>query len=104
MNLENTDNKVKTKTSIIIPTDFRIKEVMESKGISQNELANRLNVTTSAIKKWFTAKSLTTSTLQQIAQALEVDILDLIVSKDNTKQGKGVICPHCGKPLEIHIS
>ena len=54
--------------SEIIPTSFRIKEILDERRLSQAQLAEGLGVSASAVKQFLDAKSLSTSTLQKIAQ------------------------------------
>ena len=58
---------------------YRIREIRESKGISQTELADKAGVTRATIWKLETGedKVTTTKTLLKIAEALEVDAKEL---------------------------
>ena len=84
----------------VIPTDFRIKQILKEKGLTQQDLANRMGVSLPAIKQMLSAESLTTSTLQKIAKSLDVEIWELFVAKEKTSQAT-LICPHCGKPISV---
>ena len=63
---------------------MRIKEVLKENGYTQQMLADKMNVSLSAVKQMVSAGSLTTSTLEKI------DVLSLT-------------CPHCGKSINIKI-
>lgn len=58
---------------------YRIREIRESKGISQTELADKAGVTRATIWKLETGEDevTTTKTLLKIAEALEVDAKEL---------------------------
>lgn len=59
----------------------RIKEVLEAKGISQTELANRLGKTFNMVNLYTTNKvQPPIPVLYQIADILEVDVRELLVS------------------------
>ena len=83
-----------------IPTDFRIKEILKQRGMTHQDLANLMGVSLQAVKQWLQAESLTTYTLQKIAKALDVEIVELFYVKEKTIQAT-LVCPHCGKPISI---
>lgn len=59
----------------------KIKEVLVRKGVSQKELATRLNKNEHTISNWCINKSQPhLKELKKIAEILEVDICDLLVS------------------------
>lgn len=59
--------------------EYRIKEIRESKGITQTELADKAGVTRATLWKLETGEDevTTTKTLLKIAEALEVDAKEL---------------------------
>lgn len=58
----------------------RIKEVLDAKGISQTELANRLGKTFNMVNLYATNKvQPPISVLYQIADLLNVDVRDLLI-------------------------
>lgn len=68
---------IKTKTEYM----NRIKEVLDAKGISQTELANRLGKTFNMVNLYATNKvQPPISVLYQIADILNVDVRDLLIS------------------------
>ena len=67
--------------SEIIPTSFRIKEILDERRLSQAQLAEGLGVSASAVKQFLDAKSLSTSTLQKIAQYLDVPLWQLCLAQ-----------------------
>ena len=67
----------------------RIKEILKEKGITQQELADKLGVT---------------ETLERIANALNVPMWQLFASPNEVQQtGNSLICPNCGTLLELKI-
>lgn len=83
---------------------MRIKEVLKEKNYTQQMLADKMNVSLSAIKQMVSAGSLTTSTLEKIASALDVPMWQLFASSDEVaKEMSGDKCPYCGNPLRIKI-
>ena len=68
-----------------------LKSFRKSKGISQEELAVRLNVVRQTISKW--EKGLTVpdaDTLIQIAEILEVNVSELLGAQVNSKESKDI--------------
>jgi transcriptional regulator with XRE-family HTH domain len=59
---------------------LRIKEIMESKGLTNTTLSTRMGVTKQAVGQMVKAESLTTATLDKIADALGVPTWQLIAS------------------------
>ena len=53
---------------------MRIKELLKEKGITQQELSDILGVSYQSIKQTLNAPSVTTSTLEKIATALNDDV------------------------------
>ena len=62
----------------------RIKEILKEKGITQQELADKLGVTRISIVKTL-AGNPSQETLERIAK------------------GNSLVCPKCGTPLELRI-
>lgn len=59
---------------------MRIKELLKEKGCTQQILANRMNISLSAVKQMVSAESLTTSTLEKIATALDVPVMQRVAT------------------------
>ncbi|MBO7595335.1 MAG: helix-turn-helix transcriptional regulator [Salinivirgaceae bacterium] len=79
---------------------LRIKELLKAKQLTSKELAAKIGVTEGAISQQIKPESKPTlSTLEKIADALGVSVIDLIdaPAKDS------IICPHCGKQIKIKI-
>lgn len=85
---------------------MRIKEVLKEKGITQQELSERLGVSYQSIKQTLNAPSITTATLEKIAIALDVPMWQLFASADEVqekKEGTVITCPHCGKSIKLKV-
>ena len=85
---------------------MRIKEVLKENGCTQQMLADRMNVSLSAIKQMVSAESLTTSTLEKIATALNVPMWQLFASQEEVQpknDSLSLTCPHCGKNINIKV-
>ena len=85
---------------------MRIKEVLKEKGCTQQMLADRMNVSLSAVKQMVSAESLTTSTIKKVAAALDVPMWQFFASPEEVqpkKDGLSLTCPHCGKDINIKV-
>lgn len=84
---------------------MRIKEILKEKRMTQQELADKMNVSLSAVKQMVSAESLTTTTLEKIATALDVPMWQLFASPSEVQKeiDGGYKCPNCGHPLKIKV-
>lgn len=66
---------------------LRVKEVATQKGLSQNKLSRRADVDIKVIRRMFQhpTESFTTIVLDRVAQALEVDVRELLESIPETQ-------------------
>ena len=86
-------------------TGATIRQLRESRNLTQAELAERIGVSSKTISKWETAKGLPDITLlQPLAQALGISVIELmngqqIMNKNisaNMLRCKFYVCPICG--------
>ena len=81
---------------------MRIKELLKEEHYTQKELADKMNVSLSAVRQMVAAESLTTATLEKIATALNVPMWQLFASPEEVaQQTKSDTCPHCGQPIVV---
>jgi transcriptional regulator with XRE-family HTH domain len=77
--------------------EFRIGEILKSKGMTQTELAERIGISRVGLSKAINGNT-TITTLRKIATALEVPVSELI---DEPKAGN-FVCPNCGASLKLN--
>ncbi len=86
-------------------TGATIKCLREIKGLTQNQLAEQIGVSSKAVSKWETAKGLPDiSLIEPLAKALGVSVMELIsgdtvINKNissNILRSKFYVCPVCG--------
>lgn len=82
--------------------ELRIKEILKERNITQQQLADMLGITRSAITQQLAGKP-SLATLERIAEALGVEMWELFASKEDVmKQNKNTIpCPYCGKDIDV---
>ena len=83
-------------------TRLRIKEVCKEKGISINELADRVTMTRVSISNMIAGRqSPPIDTLDRIADALGVETWELLKSPDSNTESNEIICPKCGSRFKM---
>ena len=89
-------------------TGATVKQLRESRNMTQTELAERIGVSSKTISKWETAKGLPDiSLLQPLAQALGISVIELmngehIINRNtsgNMLRCKFYVCPICGNAV-----
>ena len=89
-------------------TGSTVKQLRESRDMTQAELAKKIGVSDKTISKWETAKGLPDiSLLQPLAQALGISVIELmngehIINKNvsaNMLRSKFYVCPICGNAI-----
>lgn len=89
-------------------TGTTIKQLRESRNLTQAELAEMIGVSSKTISKWETAKGLPDiSLLQPLAQTLGISVIELmngehIINKNvsaNMLRSKFYVCPICGNVI-----
>ena len=86
--------------------ELRIKQILRERNITQQQLADMLGITRSAITQQLAGKP-SLVTLEKIAEALEVEMWELFKSKSEiveeiTEETKNTIrCPKCGARFEL---
>ena len=83
----------------------RIKTLLKELNLTQRDLADKMGQQVQSVKQMLNKPSLRTDTLKRIADALEVPMWQLFVSREevlNENKNEVVgVCPHCGKPFTI---
>ena len=89
-------------------TGNTIKQLRESRKLTQAELAGNIGVSSKTVSKWETGKGLPDiSLLQPLAQALGISVIELMSGEPitnrnvsaNLLRGKFYVCPICGNAL-----
>ena len=89
-------------------TGSTIKQLRETRNLTQAELAKRIGISSKTVSKWETAKGLPDiSLLQPLAQALGISVIELMNGEQitnrnisaNLLRSKFYICPICGNVL-----
>lgn len=86
---------------------MRIKELLKEKHYTQQELADKMNVSLSAVRQMVAAESLTTATLEKIATALNVPMWQLFASPEEVQlpsNAHSIKCPHCGNEFLVSVN
>ena len=87
---------------------MNIKKLINAKGWSISTLAAKMpnRDGTKGIKQSSMSRIIngnpTIDTLKDLAKVLGVSLSEL-VADENDQQGTSLVCPHCGKPITLHI-
>lgn len=76
---------------------LRIKEIIKEKGLTQQQLAEQLNMSRGGLAQIIDGNP-TKESLEKIAAALGVEPYELWI-----RPGAGMECPHCGGRVFIEI-
>lgn len=76
--------------------EFRIAEILKSKGITQKDLAEKIGISRVGLSKAINGNT-TITTLRRIAAALEVSVPELFAPQPSNT----ITCPKCGTVLEV---
>lgn len=87
----NIQKMIKAKGFTISQVAERMKNQRGGTGISQGSLSTSLNGNPTIDK------------LQEIADILGISLSELVSDPDDASKGATVVCPHCGKPIKVHL-
>lgn len=76
--------------------EFRIAEILKSKGMTQTELAEKIGISRVGLSKAINGNT-TITTLRKIAAALDVPVPELFALQPTNT----ITCPKCGAVLEV---
>ncbi len=86
-----------------------IKKLRENKKMTQDQLAEKIFVTSKAVSKWETGKGFPdVGLLESLGKALDVSVIELLSGEDitnlnkscNMAKGKFYVCPVCGNVIQ----
>ena len=89
-------------------TGAAIRSLREAKGLTQEELAERIHVSAKAVSKWETGKGFPdVSLLEPLAGALDISVIELLSGEDirnrnrafNMPKSVWYVCPACGNVI-----
>lgn len=86
---------------------YRIKEILDEKGISAKTLAEKMGVTPQYISGIIREKgSASISVLSNIAKELNVPLASLFddYQSESTNNSVKVTCPHCGNEVKVELT
>ena len=85
-----------------------IRRLRENKNMTQEELAERIHVSSKAVSKWETGQGFPDiSLIESLAQALGISVIELLSGEDirngnrsfNMLKSKFYVCPVCGNAI-----
>ena len=83
---------------------MHIKQVLKQRGLTQNELSERLGINRVSLSRLLSDKNdMRMSTIKKIADAIGCDVSEFFTPAD-TADHNNITCPHCGAKLVINLS
>lgn len=84
--------------------ELRVKEICKEKGLLFKQLADKIGISDVGLRKQVQGNP-SLKTLENIAEALNVPVWELLISKEDICKGAENIClcPHCGKPISLRV-
>ena len=83
---------------------LQIKETLKQRGLTQNELAERLGINRVSLSRLLSDKNdMRVSTIKKIADAIGCDVAEFFTPAEN-EEHNNITCPHCGEKLVINLS
>lgn len=79
-----------------------IKKAIKESGYTISNVAERLGIAQPSLTAQLINGTMSLSRAKEIADIIGVSLSEL-VADENDQQGASLICPHCGKPITLHI-
>ena len=79
-----------------------LKKIIKEHGWTISSIALKMGITQSALSQQINNNSITFAKVEQIASIIGVSLSELI-AKENEVPSSSLICPHCGRPINIKL-
>ena len=79
-----------------------IKKAIKESGFTISKVAERLGIAQPSLTAQLINGTMSLSRAKEIADIIGVSLSEL-VADENDQQGTSLICPHCGKPIALHV-
>ena len=79
-----------------------IKKAIKESGYTISKVAERLGIAQPSLTAQLINGTMSLSRAKEIADIIGVSLSEL-VADENEQQSASLICPHCGKPITLHI-
>lgn len=79
-----------------------IKKAIKESGYTISKVAERLGIAQPSLTAQLINGTMSLSRAKEIADIIGVSLSEL-VADENDQQGTSLVCPHCGKPIELEV-
>lgn len=79
-----------------------IKKAIKESGYTISKVAERLGIAQPSLTAQLINGTMSISRAKEIADIIGVSLSEL-VADENDQHGISFVCPHCGKPITLHI-
>ena len=83
-------------------TEIDLKKAIKAQGFTLEAVAQKMGITKSAMSQLVSGNP-TLSKLQEIAQVIGVPVAELVRFESGAQCQARLICPHCGREIEIEV-
>ena len=86
---------------------LQIKEALKKRGLTQNELADRMGINRVSLSRILSNKNdMRISTIKKIADAIGCDVSEFFKPAEPAEKENNctITCPHCGGKIDINLS
>lgn len=80
-----------------------IKKVITDKGFTISSVATNLGIGQSALSQCINNNSMSLSRAIEVAKIIGASLDELSGSASSSSPAPTLLCPHCGKPISIHL-
>lgn len=79
-----------------------IKKAIKESGYTISKVAERLGIAQPSLTAQLINGTMSLSRAKEIADIIGVSLSEL-VADENDQQDTSLVCPHCGKPIELEV-
>lgn len=80
-----------------------IQSIIKEKGFTQNQVAEALGVSKSSLSQSVHNDNTSVKMMKRIAEVIGCKVGDFFRDELDESPTEGIVCPYCGKPLNIQI-
>lgn len=79
-----------------------IKKAIKESGFTISKVAEKLGIAQPSLTAQLINGTMSLSRAKEIADIIGISLSEL-VADENDQQGTSLVCPHCGKPIALHV-
>lgn len=80
-----------------------IKKAIKESGFTISKVAEKLGIAQPSLTAQLINGTMSLSRAKEIADIIGVSLSELVADENEQQGGASIVCPHCGKPIEISV-